>query len=377
MESASEAPAAILDAAFRRAGSADGSLVEDAVTAEKIDAIATNISNRALVRLLLSASLAKVHRPEVDIRKPYTEIGTKDSYSGRSAYDERYVAQFIEEHDLPCNSTTAFLTPALRNINGILTKDLNIEGKPKSLYKKALEVLNEVYEGNVSAEDVLAETIRALLIYKEAKEASLAALIENLRSSRDVPPLSSEGIVTLIDQHLKSPHASRLPVLVVAAAYSAASEYLKEKPRPLHAHNAADSQTGSLGDIEITLIDDDSVITSYEMKTKRVTKLDIDLALRKIKENSQEIDNYIFITTDIISEDVSDYARGVHDRTGVEVVVLDCLSFIRHFLHLFHRLRTAFLDEYQRLLISEPESAVRQELKQSFLALRLAAESSD
>lgn len=55
--------------------------------------------------------------------------------------------------------------------------------------------------------------------------------------------------------------------------------------------------------------------------------------------------------------------------------MLECLSFIRHFLHLFHRLRMAFLDEYQRLLIDEPESAVRQELKQLFLALRLAAES--
>lgn len=325
---------------------------------------------------MLSASLAKIHRPEVDIRKPYTEIGTKDSYSGR-AYDERYVAEFIEEHGLPCNPTTAFLTPALRNINGTLTKDLNIEGRPKSLYKKVLEVLSEVHEGSVSDEDLLAETIRTLLIYKETKEASLAVLMENLQSSRDVPPLSSEGIVTLIEQHLKSPHASRLPVLAVAAAYCAASEYLREKPRSLHAHNAADSQTGAVGDVEITLVNDDSVITSYEMKTKRVTKLDIDYALRKIEGSPQEIDNYIFITTEEISDEVSDYARSIYDRTGVEVVVLDCLSFIRHFLHLFHRLRMVFLDEYQRLLISEPESAVRQELKQSFLALRLAAESSD
>lgn len=325
---------------------------------------------------MLSASLAKVHRPEVDIRKPYTEISTGDSYSGRT-YDEQHVAEFVEAHGLPCNPTTAFLTPALRNINSTPTKDLNIEGRPKSLYKKALDVLSEVHVGSVSAEDVLAETIRALLIYLEAKEASLATLMESLQSSRDVPPLSSEGIVTLIDQHLKSPHASRLPVLAVAAAYSAASEYLREKPRPLLAHNAADLQTGALGDVEVTLINDDSVITSYEMKMKRVTKLDIDYALRKIKGISQEIDNYTFIITDVISDEVSDYARSIYDLTGVEVVVLDCLAFIRHFLHLFHRLRMAFLDEYQQLLIDEPESAVRQELKQSFLALRLAAESSD
>lgn len=108
---------------------------------------------------------------------------------------------------------------------------------------------------------------------------------------------------------------------------------------------------------------------------KRVTKLDIDLALHKIEGSTHQIDNYIFITTDVISDEVSDCARSVYDRAGVEVAVLDCLSFVRHFLHLFHRLRMMFLDEYQRLLLDEPESAVRHELKQSFLALRLASES--
>lgn len=369
-------PKSILDEALRRAGDANGSLVQDAVIAEKIAAIATNIGNRALIRLLLAAALAKLDRPEVDIRKPYTEIGTADAYSGRS-YDEHYVAEFVKRHDLPCNPTTAFLTPALRNIDSTLSVQMDIIGRPKELYKKALEVLDEVHRGNVSPEDLLAESIRVLLIYKQTKDASLATLMQRLQGNRDVPPLSSEGIVTLIDQHLKSPHASRLPVLVVAAAYSSAASYLREQPRPLHSHNAADLQTGALGDVEITLISDESVVTSYEMKMKRVTKLDIDHALQKIERSSYRIDNYIFITTDIISDEVQDYARGVYQQTGIEVVVLDCLSFLRHFLHLFHRLRMKFLDEYQRLLLVEPESAVRQELKQSFLALRLAAESSE
>jgi DNA adenine methylase len=33
-----------------------------------------------------------------------------------------------------------------------------------------------------------------------------------------------------------------------------------------------------------------------------------------------------------------------------------------------------FLEAYQRLLLAEPESAVRQPLKESFLALRIATE---
>lgn len=64
-------------------------------------------------------------------------------------------------------------------------------------------------------------------------------------------------------------------------------------------HNAADNQTGSIGDVEIVLTTDDRILTGYEMKLKRVTTNDIDIALPKILDRS--IDNYIFITTEIVS----------------------------------------------------------------------------
>lgn len=111
---------------------------------------------------------------------------------------------------------------------------------------------------------------------------------------------------------------------------------------------------------------------------KRVTIGDIERALQKISSFGKKIDNYIFITTDTIDEDIKDYAKSMYDKTGgIEFVVLDCIGFIRHFLHLFHRLRIQFLEEYQKLLLKEPESAVRQELKEAFLALRKAAETGE
>lgn len=128
--------------------------------------------------------------------------------------------------------------------------------------------------------------------------------------------------------------------------------------------------------MEITLVDDDNVITSYEMKTKRVTLGDIDRALQKINSTGNRVDNYIFITTDVIEEVIREYASSMYERTGgIEIVVLDCISFVRHFLHLFHRLRSQFLEAYQQLVLAEPESAVTQPLKEAFLALRQAAES--
>lgn len=99
------------------------------------------------------------------------------------------------------------------------------------------------------------------------------------------------------------------------------------------------------------------------------------VALQKIND---KIDNYIFITTEEISEQIQDYAASIYEQTGgIEVVILDCIGFLRHFLHLFHRLRMQFLEAYQELLLAEPESAVSQPLKEAFLALRQAAESSD
>ena len=369
-------PADILDIAFNQASeNITRPIIDDSDISHRIKLVCRNKANRSGVRALMACSLAKIHTPGVDIRKPYTEIGGDDSYSGRT-YDEAYIEPFIFRHDLPCNKTTAFLTPGFRTKNIILTPDINLSGTPPELYKAVLQLLTDVHEGKVSAQDLLAEIIRRLLIYRNERKQKTTSLLEQLDT--DSLDLSAEGIVTLIQQHLNSPRSSRLPVLVVAAAYRAAEERLRERILPLHSHTAADKQTGALGDVEITLVDDDNVITGYEMKDQRVTKIDIDKAREKILSIGKKIDNYVFITTDIIEREVEEYAVSMYEETaGIEFVILDCISFLRHFLHLFHRLRMEFLQAYQELLLEEPDSAVRQELKDAFLMLRRAAETGE
>jgi len=250
-----------------------------------------------------------------------------------------------------------------------------MSGRPESLYKATLQLLTDVQNDVVTAKDVLAETIRCLLIVRGEQKEQIDSLLVSLKVSGAVA-LSSEAIVQLIDQHLKAARSSRLPVLVVAAAYKSVENRLGERVLPLEGHNAADGQTGALGDLEITLEADDRVVTSYEMKTRRVTQNDIDQALQKVRGTGKRVDNYIFITTERIEESVKEYAASIYGQTGgIEVVILDCIGFLRHFLHLFHRLRTKFLDIYQQLVLDEPDSAVDQPLKVAFLALRQAAES--
>ena len=369
-------PDQILSEAYQRAtASLDSPLVHDPRIVDRVELVSRNIQNRAGVRLLLACLLAKVHNPNVDIRKPYTKIGDEDVYSGRS-YDEEYVAEFVIQHDLPCNTTTAFLTPALRNRNAVLTPAVDLVGRPREVYEAAIQLLNDVHTNLVKAEDLLAETVRWLLVVRQERQQRMDSLLAGLRSIRTDLPLSAEAIITLIEQHLAFRGASRLPVLVVTAAYQAAADYLGEHVLPLESHTAADSQTQALGDVQITLTGENNIVTCYEMKMKRVTIKDIDRALQKIAQSGHRIDNYLFITTEVITDEVAAYAASIYERAdGIEVAILDCVNFLRHFLHLFHRLRAQFLDLYQELVLSEPESAVRYPLKEAFLALRQAAES--
>ncbi len=369
-------PTNILDLAFAKVSkNLTQSVIDDNEISQNIEFVCRNPQNRAGARLLLACLLAKVHKPNLDIRKPYTQINDSDCYSGRT-YDESYITGFINKHELPCNSTTAFLTPALRNRNIVLTPEVNLVGRPAILYKIVLQLLDDVYQGRVSPEDLLAETIRLLIIVRNEKQQRIASLLADLRTLENAIPLSVEAIIKLIEQHLNCRNSSRLPVLIIAAAYQAASKYLQRSVLPLSSHNAADKQTGRLGDIEITLLNHTNIITCYEMKMKKVTVEDINLAIHKIRDSQQIIDNYIFITTDTIEVSVQEYAADIYEQTGgIEVVVLDCISFLRHFLHLFHGLRMNFIEAYQQLVLDESESAVSQALKEAFLALRQAAES--
>lgn len=365
------------DTQERAAATLNVSVIVNSTIRERVDYVCRCMSNRAGVRLLMSCLLAKLDRPNVDPRKPYTEIGGTDSFSGRT-YDERYLTKFINEQRLPVNPTTAFLTPTLRNINRSLTTDRELVGRPRDLYKKTIELLEDVATNRIAADVLFVETVRVLMLLRDEKLARMKSLLGALARTEGALPLSSEAIVTLISQHLACKNASRLPVLIVAAAYGAAGAQLSESMLPLNSHNAADFQTGSLGDVEICLVGEDAVVTAYEMKMKRVTQDDIDAAVTKIARAPNRIHNYLFVTTDTIDPDVAEYAATFYEKTdGAEIAILDCKGFLRHFLHLFHRIRADYLNAYQALVLNEPDSAVSQTLKEAFLALRQAAESGE
>ncbi|MDT4955110.1 MAG: adenine methylase [Acidobacteriota bacterium] len=372
-QSSPNSPASILDLAYEQASkSIDKPLVRDSRVVSDIEFVC-RCSNQAGTRFLLSCLVAKLSNPKLDIRKPYTEIGGDGVYSGRN-YDETYVAPFAFKYGLPVNPTTSFLTPAFRTNKNIIEPGVQLVGRPKKLYAVIIALITTIYDGTLKAKNVLAEIIRWLLIIREERKQRIKTLFASLKGTAQDSALPAESIVTLIVQHMTLPKSARLPVLVVAAAYQAAQEHLGERHLPLQGHNAADKQTGALGDVEIVLKDESDIVTVYEMKAKRVVLEDIEITMQKLAATTQAIDNYIFITTDKIDEEVKEYAASMYTRIGVEFVVLDCIGFLRHFLHLFYRIRMQFLGAYQSLLMNEPDSAVSSLLKEAFLSLRLATE---
>lgn len=332
--------------------------------------------NRSPVRFLMACLLAKVHQPSVDIRKPYTEIGDNDSYSGRT-YDERYITPFILKYKLPCDPTTAFLTPAFRTLNIPLTQDVELQGKPKEVYRKVIDILNLVQLAQLDPKELLSELIRRLILLREQRQQQLAQLHREVELSKDVEQFSVEKITNLLKQHLSCPHSSRLPVLILRAAYNTVHDLINKQVGAIHPHTAADKATGAAGDIEITLLNTGDIVLIYEVKAKKLTVEDIQLAVQKLDRVSlpHQPSQYVLITTEPVDEFLHSAAAELYEKTGVEFMILDCLGFVKHFLHLFYERRMSFLDEYQKLVIDEPENAVSHELKLAFLALRLALSS--
>jgi len=148
------------------------SAITDENIREQVEYICRCTSNRAGVRLLMSCLPGKLDNPTVDPRKPYTEIGGTDSFSGRT-YDERYLTSFTNEHRLPVNPTTAFLTPTLRNINHDLTTDQELVGRPRNLYKTTLQLLEDVAENRIPADILFVETVRVLLNIRDENLARM------------------------------------------------------------------------------------------------------------------------------------------------------------------------------------------------------------
>ena len=195
MSTASESPAEILARLYASVNdSLDIPRVSNITASENIEYLARCRVNRSGIRLLMSCMLAKVEYPHVDPREPYTEIGGGSCFSGRT-YDERYITAFITDNNLPCNNTTAYLTPAFRNHSSPLVLGTELNGRPPEMYERLLDILDDVALGRLSSEAVLAETVRILCILRDDRKRRLEALLAEVNDGSADLLWSSEAIL--------------------------------------------------------------------------------------------------------------------------------------------------------------------------------------
>ena len=151
--------------------------------------------------------------------------------------------------------------------------------------------------------------------------------------------------------------ASRLPVLAIYAIYSVLlrelHRYNNKKLKPLEAHSAADSQTGSVGDIEI-INEDGTLFEAVEIKHLiPIDKSIVDSA--KLKIMGSRIDRYYILTTSRKHEpddDVSEEVEIVKRSLGTQMIVNGVVPTIKYYLRLLES-PGAVLPEYVKLLVAD------------------------
>lgn len=178
------------------------------------------------------------------------------------------------------------------------------------------------------------------LLYKQVIKRELSGI------QLAVPKLQDIGsIVELFRSHFfytykASKGASRLPVLALHAVYRALVPELRrfagKSLRPLQEHSAADSQTGSIADIEVGDDESGEIFEAVEVKHGLQITEAIALSVRE-KVMAKEVDRYYILTTHDkceVEADVKSVIANIKALYGCQVIANGVLPSLRYYLRL-------------------------------------------
>lgn len=199
-----------------------------------------------------------------------------------------------------------------------------------------LACYDEVEVNKQNAKQALAYLIFSQVCLRDKRKINIA-----------VPKIEDIILITsLFNKHFfhkykNSKGASRLPVLALYSIYSVLVDELdryKSKEaqlKPLQEHSAADSQTGSIGDIEVS-DKTGKVIEAIEVKHD----IEIDIKIIedvKLKIMSKPVDRYYVLTTHANCEpndEVKNEIKQIKELLGCQVIVNGVLPSIKYYLRM-------------------------------------------
>lgn len=305
--------------------------------------------NKGVLTVVMTSAFYKKQHPDQDIRKHQSSI--EGGYSGRT-FDTRYVTPFLKSHGFPAMSESGWLT---RSLEQKVPYDANYTGAitPKKLKDAFLYIINDIQNGPDSVDSIISYLLQGLIIQRDKKTVALAC-------PRNLP---ISEIVSLLDLHFHAKYvgygASRLPVLAMYAVYQSLIEEHQERYAgmqllPLESHTSADSQSGRIGDIDITR-PDGTTFESVEVKFDiKVDNNIVENAKNKILPSKVER-YYILSTKEEKAQDVesiNDEIKRLKKVHGCELIVNGILPTIKYYLRLLHNPQN-FLEHYVELMTKD------------------------
>lgn len=302
----------------------------DAGIANSIDAIlasATGAYRQALVGTLL----VKILAPTADLASPSVEHGDF-SYSGR-AIDESVVMPLFTERRIPVSQSSAYLSVLRRGKRFI---DADTTGvRDRVTYTELNRVVAWLQDSDQNeARRTLAALLQGFLRLRDARSI---ALIE-------VRKLSLLQLADLTRKLLAVPSGGRIPMMLTLAALKALDGSLDLRwAIEAQGINAADSSSGSVGDI--TVRKDEKVLFGIEVTERTVDATRIRNAMNE-KVMPAGLTDYLYFVTTGPSEDAlavsHTYFGQGHDVNFIAIadwvpavlsLTYDCRAQFTRFLH--------------------------------------------
>lgn len=282
-----------------------------------------------ITSLAIKAALGET----VDIR--YHQVQIQDQTNRPTGFNfrgvsEKVVYHWMESHEFHGAKSGWQTRTFERPKPYLLTYDENIG----AIKKPFLTTYDEVEEHNQDASIALAFLMLRRIELREKEEVILA-----------IPKIQDiQQITNLFERHFfysykDSKGGSRLPVLALHSIYSLLikelSRYKGKTLKQLEPHSAADSQTGSIGDIEV-VNNDGNVFEAVEVKHMiPISREIIDTAKQKIR--GSQVDRYYILTTSPNhepTEEVRNEIENVNKLLGCQMIANGVIPTIKYYLRL-------------------------------------------
>ncbi len=216
-----------------------------------------------------------------------------------------------------------------------------------------LKIFDCVEENGEPAKEALACLLHYQMILRESKK-----IILSIPKTKDIQLIISLFRNHFFHEYKASKGASRLPVLALYAVYSVLIDQVDRYNgmilKPLEAHSAADSQTGAIGDIEISNEDNGEVFEAVEVKHDiSISDRIIQDAAKKIMDKS--VDRYYILTTHQNCEPDDELNKSISKIKAMyncQLIANGLIPSLKYYLRLLSDPSLVF-PKYVELLVSD------------------------